>query len=391
MINPYTFYCLGFLVALFVYSLRWSEVYPDLTASLMVFLLSTLVAHFVAAGWWAKTRTIRFYHTSPALNPVYVTLFIYCLWTADFIYSGGIPLYEILFHKTFDFRTFGVPSLHVFTVTFSSFYLLYLFHSFLSSRNKLILALYIINSAAAILIYSRSMFLFNLAGSFFLFLFSLKSIPYRRAIAFVPCLILIAYCFGIAGNRRSAFENSTAYNRYAFLETGRATEGFRDSWVPSEFFWSYIYISSPLANLQANINSFHVPAISTKRTLEYINNEFLFESISKRINVLAGVEREQEVVIKHPFNVSTVYSRSYSYLGWRGMIIMGVFIIVLPAIYYRLLSRDNPYLLTGMAILCTMYLFMIYDNTIRLMALGFQLVYPVVFPLADRVFKRSEE
>lgn len=390
MINPYTLYCVGFSIALLLYALGWSDVYPKLTVSLATFIGCTLILHLALARYWSKAKQLTFYKTSPSLNPIHVTIFLYVLWIADFIYEGGIPLIKILTNKPYDYKVFGVPSLHVFTVTFSSFYILYLFHAFLSERKRLIFLMFLINFASSILIYSRSMFFFTMAGCFFIFVFSLKEIPYRKLILLLPVGLVMFYFFGVVGTKRVSFESGKSYDSDLFLEVGKASENFRESSVPKEFFWPYIYISSPLANLQANILHNQVPPVTFSRVLGYINNEYLFESISKRINSIVGIEREKEITIKDPFNVSTIYSRSYSYMGWSGMIIMALFVLVLPLVYHKVLSPNNPYALTGIAILCTVYLFLVYDNTIRLMALGFQLVYPLAFPFADKVFKRIE-
>jgi hypothetical protein len=132
-----------------------------------------------------------------------------------------------------------------------------------------------------------------------------------------------------------------------------------------------------------NINSYFVKPITPARIFEYINNELIFESISKRINSLVGIAREGEYLIKEQFNVSTVYSRSYSYLGWIGVIIMAFVVLAIPILYYQLIL-NSPYRSVGVAILCTTFLFMSYDNTIRLMGLGFQLIYPVIFPVVEK-------
>jgi hypothetical protein len=204
-----------------------------------------------------------------------------------------------------------------------------------------------------------------------------------------PVMILIFYFFGVVGTKRVSFESQVPYNPSLFLDNGKATSHFRESSIPKEFFWPYFYISSPLANLQVNITTYDVRPITPTRILEYINNELLFESFSKRINKLFGVEREKENVIKDPFNVSTVYSRSYSYLGWIGMTITALVIVLLPMLYVKII-RDSPYQMIAVAILCTTYLFLSYDNMIRLMALGFQLVYPILFPIVEKVFAKTE-
>jgi oligosaccharide repeat unit polymerase len=386
MINPYTFYIVGFGFSLAVYQLGWSEVYPPLSFSLFGFLTASMAAHFIVSKRWAKIKDVKNdkgnLMMQTKLNPWLVTVFIYFLWITDFIYEGGIPLVKMLSNAPYDYKKFGFPSLHVFTVTFTSFYCIYLLYLFFIGKKKAHLLLYLINMASAILIYSRSMLLFNLANSFFLYLLCLEEIPYKKLLLMVPLTIILFYFFGVVGTARVSFESKTSYDQNSFLDNGRATTRFRNSAIPKEFFWPYIYISSPVANLQVNIDTYPVKPITLRRVLEYINNEWLFESLSKRINKLFGLEREKENTIKEPFNVSTVYCRSYSYLGWAGIIAMGLFVLAIPVVYRKLMV-NNPYQLISLAILCTTYLFMTYDNTIRFMGLGFQLVYPLIFPLVE--------
>ncbi len=386
MINPYTFYIVGFLFSLLVYQLGWSEAYPLLSGSLLGFLSITIAVHAFMSLRWKNDRKQKNTLTLPILsakiNPWLVTGLLYLFWAADFIYEGGIPLFKILLNLPYNYTLFGVPTLHVFTVTFTSFYCIYLLHIYLLQKNKIILLIYVINMTSAILIYSRSMLFFNLASSFFLYLLHLEKLPHKKLLLLVPVIVVLFYFFGVVGTVRVSFGSDDHYDQNSFLETGKATDQFRNSNIPREFFWPYIYISSPVANLQANINTYTVLPITPKRVLEYINNEWLFESISKRINAMAGVEREKENTIREPFNVSTVYSSGYSYLGWSGIIAMSCFVLLLPFFYNKAMN-NSPYQSISIAILCTTYLFLAYDNTIRLMALGFQLVYPLVVPFVE--------
>jgi hypothetical protein len=384
VINPYSCYILGFVVSLFFYLLGWSELYPTLSFSLLFFLIGTIAAHaFFVKVWLRKPLIQRAEILEATISPWLVTAFLYALWSIDFIYEGGIPLFKVLLNIPFDYKKFGFPSTHVLAVTFSSFYSVYLFRRFLAAKDKMILLLYLVNMAASILIYSRAMFFFNLASSAFLFLLSVEKIPYRKIALIVPVALVLFYLFGVAGTMRVSFEARSKYDCNLFLESAGATQSFRQSPVPKEFYWSYFYISSPVANLQLNVSSFNVPSITIARILEYINNELFFESASKRINKLFGVEREKEHLIREQFNVSTVYSRSYSYLGWIGLIAMATTILLIP-LFYRWLLRNSPYALEGIAILCTAFLFMSYDNTVRLMATGFQLVYPIIYPMVEK-------
>jgi hypothetical protein len=384
MINPHASYIISFSISLGLYSLGWSSLYPPLTRHLLGFLLLTILLHGIMAFWWRSKSFSLPRPNFSYFSPLGTTIFIYILWLADFVYEGGIPLIKILFNQPYNYRLFGIPSLHVFTVTFGSFFTIYLFSLYLSTRQRFHLVLYLVNLLAAILIYSRAMMTFNLVGSLFVYLLGVPKFTWKKIAVGMVVFIGLTYGFGMLGTLRVSFEAKSPYDPGLFLDIGEATPSFRASSVPQEFFWGYTYLSSPLANLQLNINTFQVPPFTLRRMAEHFNNEMIFDFISKRVNRLWGIERETEHIIPYkPFNVSTVYSRSFSYQGWAGMLIMAVFVLVLPWIYIRILPV-NPYSLTGLAIFNTMYLFLMYDNTIRFTGLGLQLVYPFVLPAAEK-------
>jgi hypothetical protein len=312
------------------------------------------------------------------MQPLLLTLIIYALWTVEFIYAGGIPLLKIILKQPYDYRIFGVPSLHVFVVTFSSFYTVYLFHLFLSRRSWVLLALYFVNLAASMLIYNRGMLLFNLSATVFLYLIYKKHISGKQfAIGCIATLVVL-FLFGVLGSLRVSREAKSPYSNDFFLQTGEATKSFQESIIPDEFFWTYIYVSSPLANLQHNINTYPIPETTFDRTCQLINNEIVMDFISKRINSFFQSQPIQDNRIPGPFNVSTIYSRAYSYLGWLGILIMMLTLVIVPWLYFKVLPSESPFFLTGTVILCTLYLFLAFDNTLRFTGLSFQLVYPVL-------------
>ena len=393
MINPYLCYSFSFIVAIVVYLFGWSKLYPTLSVATFCFLSITIVLN-LALGWYVnKNKPIAFKRITFSKRhiPYVITIFIYILWTLDFLYEGGIPLVKILLNQSYNYRLFGIPSLHVFIVTFSSFFTLLLFQAYLSTKRNELLLLYLVNLIAAILIYSRAMLFFNLSGSFFLFLFAVKKIPVWFKYSLPVGLLFLFYFFGALGTLRSSREAKTKFDNALFMNVGGASETFKKSVIPKEYFWTYIYISSPLANLQENINSYPYYPVSVKKILEMINNEILMDFISKRINGYFKVNREPEHTIIGPFNVSTVYSRSFSYLGWIGMIIMLGVVLIIPWLYIKVLPADSPFFHTGFAILCTIFLFLAYDNMIRFTGLSFQLVYPITLHFISRKFPMTEK
>jgi hypothetical protein len=321
MVNPYLCYAVSFCIAILAYLFGWSELYPELTVPLILFLLATIVVHILSAIRFARRQVIdvknlKFTHES---IPVIVTVSLSALWVVEFLYGGGIPLIKILLRQPYDYKAFGIPTLHVFIVTFSSFFTVLLFQSYLSKKTPGLLALYLINLSAALLIYNRGMFFFNLTASASLYLAYKKSLSIKQGILASTCIVLLLFIFGLLGSLRGSNESRKVYSNEGFLKTGRASDSFRNSPLPSEFFWSYIYLTSPIANLQNNINHYQPGPVTFPRVLDWLNNEILFDFISKRINSLTGHTREPEQNIQGPFNASSVYSRSYSYLGWIGL------------------------------------------------------------------------
>ena len=380
MANPYFCYVVAYAVALLLYPLGWSTLYPPLSLSLLIFIVSTIGLHIVAGVIFPRYRSPsnqkdRAYATR---GPLIITVLLYVLWTAEFLYAGGVPLVEILLRNPFDYKTFGIPTLHVFVVTFSSFYTIFLFQQYIRSRSPLLLTLFIINISAAILIYNRGMFLFNVSGCIFLFLTLRGGLRFAHGAAGVAALVLMSYLFGVMGSLRVSNESRTAYTNEGFLNTGSATTSFRTSIVPDEFFWSYVYATSPLANLQQNINSGRPEPLSAKSLVLWLNNEVLPDFISKRVNAFLEIDRRKTETIPGPFNATTIYSGSYTYAGWPGMVLMAVVILLVPIIYLRILPPASPFFLPGLVIVNTIFLFMIFDNTIRFTGLSFQVVYPIL-------------
>jgi hypothetical protein len=272
----------------------------------------------------------------------------------------------------------------VFVVTFSSFFTIYLFHLYVSKHSKLVLILYLLNLSAALLIYSRAMLFFNITGSIVVYLMSLRSIPYLKMGFIVAMTVPLLFLFGVLGSLRVSREANETYNNENFMDTGKASEAFRESAVPKEFFWTYIYVSSPLANLQYNINSNPEPDATFRNLTWTAVYECIPDFITKRIHTLRDTRPPKEYRINYSFNISTAYSRAFSYSNWGGIILMGVFLLIFPWIFIRVLDGQSDFFVTGWAILCTMYVFTSYDNTFRFTGLSFQLVYPILFSLIQK-------
>jgi len=382
LLNPFFVYILGFSISLLVYQLGWSNLYPKISFQLLVFLLLTFLYSFFV-GWHVYEKKIIVYHeVRRDKNIPTIAAFIVLGCFLEFLYVKHIPLLSILSGKEYDYRTFGIKSFHVFWVTFSSFYSVYIFHVFLSTRKKKYIIIYFLMLAIPLLIFNRGMFLLILSSSLFVYLFSTRKLHFKFIIVSVLLVLTLFYLFGLTGNLRVSHQNGRVENITSsdtILAIGDAKSSFRESIIPKAYFWAYIYISSPLANLQKTIRGSDSVDLTFGRVLSFINSEILPDFASKRISRFLGIERVNIKQITPALTVGTVYARSFVYLNWLGLLLMFAFTAFGSFLYIMLLRRNNVFCTTGIAILNTLILFNAFSNMFSFSGMSFQLVYPLLF------------
>jgi len=370
--NPLYIYSFSFLSVTIVYLFRWSDLYPNLGVSLIIFLFISSIIALSVGGIVDKYKPIRYKLIKKTKYIAIIIIFIYFLYFLEFIYNKGIPIVLIFTTDWYDYTKFGVKTLHPILTTFTSFYTVYLFHLFLSNKTKKNLLYLLLLMAIPILIYNRGMFLINLVSMLFVFFMSVKKIKKKVKFYIFISILIVIYFFGILGNYRMT---KTISNDY-FLEVSQATSKFKKSIIPKEFMWTYIYISSPLGNLQNTIQN--NPKINY-RFKDFIFTELFPDFLSKRISSIVNVQRVEKINRLTTFiTVGTIYSRSYILLGWLGIIIMYIFLVIMTFLYILVIPSNSQYYITGISILCSFMFFNTFTNMIYFSGLSFQLVYPLV-------------
>jgi len=382
LLNPFFVYVLAFSISLLVYQLRWSNLCPTISFPLLLFLLLTSSYSFVIAWFFYKKKIVVYREVPRDRNIPTIGALIVLGFLLEFLYIRGIPLLFILTGKEYDYRTFGIKTFHVFLVTFSSFYSVYVFHVFLSTRIRKYLIIYLLMLAMPLLIFNRGMFLLILSGSLFVYLFSIRKLYFKFITTFFLLLLALFYLFGLMGNVRSshiAGRNRDTTSSDIILKIGEAKGSFRESIIPKAYFWTYLYISSPLGNLQKTISQCDSVDLTFDRFLLFINSEIFPDFVSKRIATLFEIERIKYRQISPALTVGTVYGGSYVYLNWLGLVLMFSFTMFASFLYIILLRRENVFFVTGISILNTLILFNTFDNMFRFSGMSFQLVYPLLF------------
>jgi hypothetical protein len=386
--NPYIIYSIGFILVALIYALHWSDLYPSLSLNLFLFLIGTSVVSVTIGVSLHKTNYLsykRIFWNSYTLWLVSILLFLSYL--VECAYLRVIPLLAIINRTGYDYTTFGIPTVHVIVVTFGSFWTVFVFHNFVSQKKKHLFLCYLLCLFPAILIFNRGMLMMNIGSSFFVLFMSAKNV--RKIIVTVTIIIIaILFLFGMAGNLRVSGDRSV---NSIILDWGHATDDFRKSVIPKEFFWGYLYITSPLANVQETIDHHHISNFSFQKFATFINRNFLPDFIWKR-NVYFIRPYEHVNQVSNSFTVGTVYGTSYAYMGWWGIFLMFFYILFFNLLIILAVPKTSSFFVTGIAILDCIMLFNIFDNMFSFSGLSLQLFYPIFFGLFSNVrfFPRKE-
>lgn len=371
--NPFLVYIAAFAAVLLTYQLGWSEVYPPLSSGLVLFFLATFFCAAILAlaiapvvnqiGTYESGRLWKY--TGAALTLSFV---------ADFMASGFVPFISLLSGEHIDFDAIGIPSLHVFNVTFGGSFATIRFADFLYSRRKIYLLEACIPLVYFLLLVYRAPALMCVASWAFVYLIRHGGwIRLRSAVALALFVVVSLYLNGIIGDARSPSPSAVAESQVDDL--ARPTEAFRQSGIPRTFFWSYVYFTSPMANVQT---TFNVAFPVTGKGTTFVLGEMLPDALTHRVLDFLGEERIRTPEISPGLNASTIFGASYVYLGQFGPPLMFAYLSLI-IIVYLLLTRRTAFNVPSLALLNTIVVFCTFHNMIASSIMSLQLVWTVVF------------
>lgn len=389
LVNPFFLYSLFFLIMFFAYRLNWSFLNPILSNKLSIFVIFSSIISLVFAYFFhllPKDQKIKNYEYRNLYSFISIGIFLGTI--LEGIYNKGFPILSVVGINNVSYMDFGIPTFHVFLLTISFFYVLILFEIMINKGPRKII---ILNTLVGILPFiisiNRGMIVMLLLCFLFLYLqykplkFSLKKIFTITIIS-----IFFLYLFGIFGNYRMNSDykqNLRSSDSTLIMTIGEATPQFRESKIPKTFFWTYSYLTSPLANLQFNINNnvSSVP-IDMRKIYEYFVSVLLPDFISNRISISPVASYR----IRVEMTVGTGYYQTFSRLGWAGMYIYQIVLLFLPIIYLTLLNQfARKYVFIGLALLCTVYTLTFFTNFLNYSGLMIQLAFPFFLELTNKI------
>jgi len=384
---PCFVYATSFALILILYQIGWSDLFPELNGFLLYFLFITIL---IALGLsFIQLKTLRIPVNEVNLKPSFVKkslLFIFVGYFLEFSYERSIPIVTTFLNSSYSYQDFnGIPTFHVILSTFNIFFSILMFNFYLCNKKKKNLFFFILTLFPYILVMNRGAFMIVFSAMIFIFLMQLKKISIKTIIKPIVVLGLVLYLFGVVGNVRQ--EQSKEDKEY-LLRVGGATDTFIDSGIPGEFYWSYIYLISPIGNLQNIINE--------KKDQFLVNNIGIFitsqlfpDFLSKRLVALFGYTDMMEnsdgenYLVTPILNASTIYFPAYFFLGSFGLIFMYLTMMISSIIYPLLVKKSSIYYFTSLASLNSIILLCTFSN--MWYATGTILLWPIIFNIADRI------
>lgn len=343
---------------LFLYDLNYTTLYPKLGKEIKYFYYITIILS-IFLGFILKKRFKYFDLKNEPKNKKKLIFIISIFFIIDFIY-GGFPFIKILKGDSSAYLFKGIPILHVLFITYIPVLSIYMYHAYLTYSKKSYLKIVFLLFLPGIILFSRGT-LFSLILYCFLIYFSKFNLNLLKKIQMLTILFVFVYLFGALGNIRHHYKyNDTSY----IMRIGEATDQFKDSIVPKEFYWTYFYLTCSLANLQKTVNSTTEDDYSIEK----------FIKLSLIPSLKSDIKEKEYELIKQGINVGTEYRKSYRYAGIKGLYFHFFYFTVLKLVILSIV-RKTKYYISCLVILNFMTIMGCFSNMYIFVGNIFQLYY----------------
>ena len=286
---------------------------------------------------------------------------IYSLFIINYIYAGEIPLINALSNSGTYYRNIEmIPTLYPLVTAINVYFIIYMGAYIVQNKDYKILIFILLLELPLILNLARGIITMSLIPIVLIYISSKKisRMKISKIVMFMSGLLLFLYGFGYFGSIRTVPDALEHYPKSeVIIILGDASDGFINSFIPNNYFWTYIYVVSPLGNLNNIIEN------KTSFSFDFTNffaYDFLPNSISKRIIDLDLIPVKENLVVD-TFNVSTAFNIPYYYFGWLGIII---FILIINSMYIlsKKIVNHTPYESIIDSIFSMIFILFLFDN-----------------------------
>jgi oligosaccharide repeat unit polymerase len=312
-------YAATWTFVLLIYSLRLSYLLDPLRPPTVVLVIGTSLSFIL--GWAVESlpnygrlanakinldalgETISSRRVGKRLSAVWIMFVLGILFEIAFF--GGVPLLGLIgVGAQIPYTEFGIPGFHGLVNALYYTGCVVAFARILLGSSKRTFLLLALSIAYPVIVVSRQV-LISLLLQYVLIYFSIRRPSPRTIIRAGVLLLAVLLIFGYLGDARSG--------RDRIIELAAPTFAYPD-WLPSAFIWVYIYLSSPLDNVNYNIdiapNYFPLETAGT----------FIPSFARDDFRSLFG-ESQQWTLVNESFNVGSLLQSLLTDFGVAGAIV----------------------------------------------------------------------
>ncbi|EXG30964.1 MULTISPECIES: O-antigen polymerase [Acinetobacter calcoaceticus/baumannii complex] len=370
IINPFFYYSFSFILILFLYTLKWSDLYPSISLSLSLFIFFTIVFSIFMLFFF---NYIIINKRKVEIQPVEKNKVIYLLFflifslIIEFFYHGLIPLFLVIKGIDYDYTEFGIPVFHVFLLSYVTLLGTLYFYRFLIFKKKYYLSIFIFSLIFSLLIVNRGTLIFIIVSA--MISYSSINLNISKILKILVTFFVVIFVFGLLGNLRMA---SSGYkDEDAIIKIGQASDSYLKTNLPPETFWAYLYMTSPYANLENEVKQREFNNVY--RWDIFLNYELLPDFISKRTDF----ENSKSNLLTDELNVRTMYGGPINKIGFLGGIVIYFWYILSIFLTSRLVKGE--FFIPTVISLSTLSCFLVFDNVLKFSGFVFQFFILICF------------
>lgn len=213
----------------------------------------------------------------------------------------------------------------------------------------------------------RGTLVFHFLSYIFMYIihyFNAKKVSWKLISRFFILFVLFMFLFSYIGNKRLGHDN----NDY-ILNVGKASEQFKESMIPSSFFFTYLYVSTP-------VHIFNLNKVEKGSSYaDYFVDNILPDFISNRI----APKPVHEVVSVDGFTVGGVFTLPYIYKGFVGVVIIMLYYLTLCSFVFIMLMKCAKRSILSLSMLLSITVLLSFSNLLNSTAYMMPLFYSLIF------------
>jgi len=374
LINPFLMFGLTFLSVLFFYQLGLSGLYFKDEGSVTVFLMVIFAIISMAIGFvfhplsrfFIERKLINFSLKYKKNYSLYILLIGFAL---ECLNNGGIPLLMVLKGQVYDYTQFGIKTFHVFYMGYLSAAAVINIERYAYTKDKKYLKIPAVAILVTILILNRGATLLIVFPMGLMLIALMRSkLTFRHIFLTFIAIIAFIIMFGVLGDKRMS---SSGYDDpKAILQIGEADPVFNV--LPSGFFWTYLYATSPMANL---IHQESVANLSMGTVDDFLAATIYPDFVSKYTDAELS-EKYDLKKITPELNVGTGFSMAFIIMGFAGGWFLFLWFILITAFF--MYANRYTYFSSACATLTSMAIFMSFNNMLVFSSCVLQLIFVTV-------------